>query len=137
MCLSFLNYYPRMGMTDCYSSSYPQSFVQFLSRHYRYENTLDISCSSYLSIYSQSQISSFASNLTRSRINEIFNNITWTHNETEVLEDSVSTGSQYSFCYGPVSCRLVVNDNNYVTIVPSLVTVCTECTRCTIYWLSL
>ena len=124
-------------MTDCYSSSYPQSFLPFLSRHYRYENTLHISCSSYLSIYSQSQISSFGTDLTRSKINEIFNNITWTHDETEVLENSVSTGSQYSYCYGPVSYRLVVNNNNCVTIVPSLVTVCRESTKCTIYWLSL
>ncbi|XP_003387559.2 PREDICTED: DBH-like monooxygenase protein 2 homolog isoform X2 [Amphimedon queenslandica] len=89
MCLSFLNYYPRMGMTDCYSLSYPQSFTQFLSRH-----------------YSQSEIASIFSNsrdngLSRSEVDEIFNNITWTHEETEVLENSVSTGSQFSFCYGP------------------------------------
>ncbi|XP_003389081.1 PREDICTED: DBH-like monooxygenase protein 1 [Amphimedon queenslandica] len=89
MCLSFLNYYPRMGMTDCYSLSYPQSFRQFLSRH-----------------YSQSEIAGIFSNspengLTRSEVDEIFNNITWTHEETEVLENSLSTGSQISFCYGP------------------------------------
>uniref|UniRef100_A0A1X7ULI6 Copper type II ascorbate-dependent monooxygenase C-terminal domain-containing protein n=1 Tax=Amphimedon queenslandica TaxID=400682 RepID=A0A1X7ULI6_AMPQE len=78
MCLSFLNYYPRMGMTDCYSLSYPQSFTQFLSRHYSRDN-----------------------GLSRSEVDEIFNNITWTHEETEVLENSVSTGSQFSFCYGP------------------------------------
>ncbi|XP_019853652.1 PREDICTED: DBH-like monooxygenase protein 2 homolog [Amphimedon queenslandica] len=84
MCLSFLNYYPRIGMTDCYSLPSSQSFTQFLSRH-----------------YNQSKIDSFNGNPSRSNINKIFNNITWTHEETEVLENSLSTGSQYSFCYGP------------------------------------
>ena len=36
-------------------------------------------------------------------IERIFNAINWTPQEIKRLEDSVSTGSQYAFCFGPVS----------------------------------
>ncbi|XP_011406131.1 PREDICTED: DBH-like monooxygenase protein 1 homolog [Amphimedon queenslandica] len=93
MCLSFLNYYPRMGITDCYSSAHPPSFVEYLSRH-----------------YNQSEIAEFVSNPSKSKFDEIFNNITWTHEETEVLENSISTGSHYSYYLGPSVNEVRIQD---------------------------